>query len=860
MLSRGKASEVGIERKKLLAELLLQSNRIETYPASLAQQRLWFLDQLETKSAAYNVHLGLWLCGRLDMGALRASLQEIVNRHDSLRTSFRLEGSALVQIVMQGLSVDIPITEVAGTGNLYPETYAIAKAEVETTFDLQNAPLFRARILRVTAEDHVFLCTLHHIVTDSWSMQILAKELATLYSAFSNGTPSPLPELPIGYGDFSEWQRKWLTTDRVQQQLMFWKHELEEAPAVLELRMQRPRAPEQTFAGGSQTVPISDETSSAIRSLALDLQATPFMILLAAFKVLLYRASGQPDILVGVPVAGREPVETEGLIGFFVKTLVLRDNLFGNRPFTDLIAQVRETTLRAFANADVPFENVVEALQPERNLSYNPIFQVMFSVIKSAVQSHRFGKLTAYPYVVTPSTSIFDLSMTIIEGVTGQWWVQLDYNTDLFDSQDISGMLADYTALLQAIATSPERRILDFSFANTVSGPSPEPSLSRPIKSKREPVMSASPILLGQLTEPIDREEELLLGIWKNLLRLPEVGIDDNFFDVGGHSLLAAQLVAQVQNATGRKVVVSAVFRAPTIRAFAELLRGDSFAKSDPIVMRLSEGSSAISFFAVAAPQVDTFGFAQLARYLPSNQSIYKLQMSAPVVPGRPFNREQIQTLGKTYIANMKDVQPTGPYCLGAMCGGVVIAQEMIRQLESEGEEVGLFAIFDTWVLENSQIRPLWAIDYYLQRFRIFRALPVNEQLATIRRFLKLRRTPDNADSQAGWKAVYWPGKDFQPPQFRAPVLLFKRPKQPYFYVKDPKMGWGFRSLGGVEICEIDCGHVELLREPYVRLVSETIGKHLQTIRQESSQVQSSASKVDLRSDLDSGTCVNSVA
>jgi hypothetical protein len=468
MLSSGKTSEV--DQKKLLAELLLQSNRIETYPASLAQQRLWFLDQLETKSAAYNVHLGFWLRGPLDLQALRASLQEILNRHDSLRTSFRLDGSELVQVITYGLSVDLPITTVTGTGNLYPETYQIAKEEVETTFDLQKAPLFRTRLLRVTPEDHVLLCTLHHIVTDSWSMQILAKELAALYSAFSLQSPSPLPALPITYGDYSEWQRKWFTTDKVQQQLTFWKNELDEAPPVLELRIQRPRSSEQTFAGASQTVALTDEIISGLKALSVDLQATPFMLLLAAFKILLYRASGQPDILVGVPVAGRNPVETEGLVGFFVNTLVLRNDLFGNRPFPDLVAQVRETTLRAFANADVPFENVVEVLQPERNLSYNPIFQVMFSVIKSAVQSHKFGELTAFPYVVSPNTSIFDLSMTVIEGVDGQWWAELDYNTDLFDSKDIASMLADYTHLLEAIVDRSESRILDFPLANLPRG------------------------------------------------------------------------------------------------------------------------------------------------------------------------------------------------------------------------------------------------------------------------------------------------------------------------------------------------------------------------------------------------------
>ena len=314
MLSSGKESGAEHDEKKLLAEFVLHSSGIEVYPASLAQRRLWFLDQLEAKSAAYNVHLGFWLRGPLNLVALKASLQEVVNRHASLRTSFRLEGSQLVQVITEGISVDLPVTTVEGTGNLYPETYQLAQNEVETPFDLETAPLFRPRVFRVTDEDHVLLCTLHHIVTDSWSMQILAKELAALYSAFSTNSPLSLTELPINYGDYAEWQRKALTTEKIQQELTFWKNELAEAPACLQLQMQRPRPAAQAFAGASQTVAIGPATISALKTLAVRLKVTPFMLLLAAFKVLLYRASGQLDILVGVPVAGRNPVETESLI------------------------------------------------------------------------------------------------------------------------------------------------------------------------------------------------------------------------------------------------------------------------------------------------------------------------------------------------------------------------------------------------------------------------------------------------------------------------------------------------------------------------------------------------------------------
>ena len=303
-----------------------------------------------------------------------------MDRHDSLRTSFRLEGAELKQLVARIFTATSPVDDVTGSPEPYAEAYRLAQQEVEAPFDLHIGPMFRARLLRVTPNHHVFLCTMHHIITDSWSVQILARELTTTYEAFSSGQPSPLSELPIGYGDYSEWQRDWFGTEQVQQQLNYWKTPLQEVPPFLELSKDGPRPAEQTFKGGSQTVQLPDELISAIKNLAPQWQSTRFMVLLAAFKVLLYRYSGQPDLLLGVPVAGRNRVETEGLIGFFVNTLVLRDNLSGNPAFSDLLAQLRETMLGAFANPDAPFEKVVEALQPERNLSYNPIFQIMFSV------------------------------------------------------------------------------------------------------------------------------------------------------------------------------------------------------------------------------------------------------------------------------------------------------------------------------------------------------------------------------------------------------------------------------------------------------------------------------------------------
>jgi thioesterase domain-containing protein/acyl carrier protein len=807
----------------------------EVYPASLAQRRLWFLNQLQAPTAAYNVHVGLWLYGPLNVEALRDSLQEIVNRHEALRTSFALEGGELFQRVIRTYSVTLPMTDFADLSEPYPPAYEFAKREVETPFDLDKGPLFRAQILRIAPEEHVFLCTMHHTITDAWSMQVFTKELAVLYEALSNGKTPALPELTIQYGDYSEWQGQLLGTEDAQKQLLYWKDNLEGALAVLELPQDNPRPAEQTLQGASQTFAVPGEIMADVLSLAKQHRVTPFMFLLSVFKILLHRYSGESDVLVGVPVAGRTCVEIEALIGFFVETLVLRDDLSGNPRFVDLLAQVHETTLGALANPDIPFEKVVEALRPERNLSCNPVFQIMFSVIKSAIRSHDFGNVVAYPYVVNSSTSILDLSATFIEDSDEKWWLQIDFNTSLFRVERIASMVKNYIQLLSCISADLNVRINDIPLPGVL-----QPKVTEPKPRKRS---GQSAIKRGGRTglparpaegQPAaDGEQALLIEIWKDVLGAQEIDIHDNFFDIGGHSLLATRLTAQIQNATGRTIPVSAIFRAPTIETLASLLRNDAASKPDPVIMQLSQGDNGVPFFAVAAPGVDSLGYALLARHLGNQQSMYKLQNPGPGVWGRPFEREELGMVAEQYVSAMRAVQPHGPFCLVGMCDGVLIAQEMILQLESLGEEVALFAILDTWVLENSQIRMLWKINYCLERLRMFLHLPFRQQLAKMQGALQ-RLAPRNRSGESGWAHAYWPEKHFQSPHFRAPVLLFKRPRQPFYYMRDPEMGWGARSTGGVEICEVHCGHYQILRQPYVGGIAQKLSARLRGINEQS--------------------------
>ncbi len=326
-------------------------------------------------------------------------------------------------------------------------------------------------------------------------------------------------------------------------------------------------------------------------------------------------------------------------------------------------------------------------------------------------------------------------------------------------------------------------------------------------------------------TAPRDQFELILTRIWEQVLGISEVGVDENFFDLGGHSLLAVRLLSEVEKVVGREIPLASLFRGSTVAALAQLLREGSGSEPEPLVAELQAGSAdALPIFAVAEPGVRVLGYALLSRLLGEDQPFFKLQAQGPVIHGRPPNLQESRAFARQYVAGMRAVQPQGPYFLAAMCGGCQIAEQMVLELESEGHEVGLFAIFDTWVLEHVHRRWRWRLFNYRQRLRSLGSVSIRERLNWISHALdnRLRVWTGKAKASRPWDEAYWPA-NFTPPRFRAPIVLFKRPKQPYYYIDDPQLGWGARSAGGVEIHQINASHFEVLREPHVRLVSKVL-------------------------------------
>jgi amino acid adenylation domain-containing protein len=442
---------------------------VYVFPLSFAQQRLWFFQQMYPESAAYNIPCATRLHGQLHAGHLQDALNEVIRRHESLRTSIDLLDGQPSQLISPAQEVSLPLVDLSELPDAEQDAEArrLAYEEIGRAFDLRCGPLLRGKLLRHSAEEHVLLLVLHHIICDGWSLSVLFNELTSLYAAYRAGQPSPLQELPVQYADYAVWQRERLAGEALEEQLAYWREQLSGAPSVFELPTDRPRPQVQTLNGASFSFGFPNNLQTKLRQLCQREGVTLFMLLLGTFQVLLWRYSGQTDVLVGTPIAGRNRQEVESLIGFFVNTLVLRTDLSGSPSFRELLGRVREVCLGAYAHPELPFERLVEELQPERSLSHTPLFQVMF-----ALQNTPGNEVLQMPGLelgsieLEATTTAFDLTLNI-EEVEEDIFGRLRYNTDLFETETIRRIAEHYLRLLESSADNLNLPITELSLMST---------------------------------------------------------------------------------------------------------------------------------------------------------------------------------------------------------------------------------------------------------------------------------------------------------------------------------------------------------------------------------------------------------
>ncbi|WP_377477713.1 MAG: amino acid adenylation domain-containing protein [Microcoleus anatoxicus] len=450
-------------------ELFNRETEVFVFPASFAQQRLWFLHRLAPGNPFYNVSTALRLTGSLNSIALEQTFNEIVRRHEILRTTFAVVAGELSQIIASELTLSLPKIDLQNIPQTQQKTAVKQRAiaESQLPFDLAKGPLLRVQLLQLSAAEYVLLLNFHHIVADGWSIAVLIRELTSLYKAFAKNQVSGLPEIPIQYADFAEWQHQWLQGEVLETQLAYWRQQLTNIQP-LNLPVDRPRPPVPSYRGAREFLALSPTLSDRLNLLSKQQNVTLFVTLLAAFQTLLYRYTGQENIALGTPIANRNRRELEGLIGFFVNTLVLRTDLSGNPIFLELLNRAKQVTVSAYAHQDLPFEKLVEALEPDRDLSRNPLFQISFSLQNTPAAALELPELTWSAIDFEAGTAKLDLEFNLWEdfaGIKGQ----LTYSTDLFDSGTIARMLEHFQTLLESIVTNPNQRLSDLPILTAAS-------------------------------------------------------------------------------------------------------------------------------------------------------------------------------------------------------------------------------------------------------------------------------------------------------------------------------------------------------------------------------------------------------
>ncbi|RYZ40223.1 MAG: amino acid adenylation domain-containing protein [Myxococcaceae bacterium] len=829
------------------APALIRAERPEVLPLSFAQQRLWFIDQLEPGSPLYNIPTALRLSGALDVSALQQAVDALVQRHESLRTTFETHEGDPRQRIHPAPSRTLRTVDLSALPEDAREAEAIRRASEDALrpFDLARGPLVRFTLLTLDARDHVLLLCLHHAIADGWSFGILIRELVALYEAFRQGQGSPLIPLPVQYADYALWQRSWLQGDVLDAEVTWWKQALSGAPMVLSLPTDKPRPAHRSSRGATLPVRLSPALSDAVEALAQREGATPFMVLLAALQTLLHRYTGQDDLLVGSSIAGRRHAETEGLIGFFVNTLVLRARFTPALSFRELVSQVRATTLGAYEHQDVPFEKLVEELQPARDLSRPPLIQVIFGLQNLPDTELRLPALTLRPVDVALATAKFELDLTLgrtPEGFKGL----LAYSTDLFEADTARRLMEDWSLLLEEALAQPEAALDALPLPEAHGKQSGTPM---PLVASRAP--EEVPPRAPGLAAPRNGSEARLARLWAEALGVATVDPRDNFFELGGHSLLAVRLMAAVNRETGRRLPLSALFQAPSVERFAALLEQHTDAGTNSLLVPFDAGGTpgtAPPFFCVHPVGGTVLTYAALARRLGPEQRFYGLQSRG--LDGASPPQRTLEAMATDYVRALREVQPAGPYHLGGWSLGGVIAYEMTRQLRDAGEEVALLALIDSYAQEPVPAsEPLLDRTLTVSRFAQdlmgvaledleldLGALAALEPEAALTQVLesaaRAGALPPGTDAANAvalfhvFEANLEASRRYRAPAMEQRVLRIQAEAQ-----QDPtgtgEGGWRALVGRGLESHRLPGNHYTLLREPHVQRVAELLKQAL---------------------------------
>jgi acyl transferase domain-containing protein/thioesterase domain-containing protein/acyl carrier protein len=793
-------------------------------PRWFIQQTTWLEDPSNSDSAVYNYPLLLRIRGPLQEKALQQSLHEIVRRHETLRSVFRMRGAELVQIVvpqqMQALQVkdlsDLPMPE------RETRTQEIALNAANQVFDLARGPLLRSALIRLAPDDHILQLTTHQIVYDDWSTGILARELSDLYQAFAAGKASPLSEVTSNYGDFVRWQQKELRGQKFESSLSFWRAQLDGAIdfQYLPADFARPEKPTKCAAYESMVLPM--DLADSLNVLSRQERVSLFMVLLAGFKCLLHRYSSHAEIGVGSCAANRGSPEMRELIGRFGNAMLLRTTLAGNPTFRELLMRVRETALTAYSKQDIPFGMLLREVAKGSDPIRKPPFQVMFILQNAPQEPPQVQGLSMNWSALYAGTAAYDLDVWIKTEPALE--IVLEYSTDLFRAGTMKRILRDYEAILRTMATHPEACIgkLRISTKANAARLKPVPTV---------PETEIDPQRNGAAR---DDAQSKLVEIWESVFGISPIGVDQNFFELGGDSLLAARLFPEIEKAFAMDLPLATLLEAPTIRQLARIISSGNVCSLSSSLVAIQPSGTKAPLFCVPGLTGDVFFCQRLSRSLGTDQPVFGLRLQGL---GGEAPHYSIEEMAAHYLSDIKTAQATGPYFLSGYCFGGLVAYEMARLLKKQGEEVALLVLFNTptpdglkdWPLGPACLRK--RITYELKNLR---SLPMHKKLGvialkasllcchviTILKTALWRALPFSVKSGRNQRFLsvaninLLAAKTYQPGPYPGRITFFSTAELSSRYSIDPKAGWMKLAEDGIEVHDVPGENKSMLRDP----------------------------------------------
>ena len=710
---------------------IVKIDRNSELPLSFAQQKFWFLHQFEPESSSNNMPVVVNITGALNVELLEHALTELVRRHEVLRTSFpSVNGKPQAKIALAE-RVSLPVVDLRDLpADIREEkVFRLATEEARKPFDLTSESMLRIKLFRLQDEEYLFSWNLHCIVCDGASSDIFYQDLTAIYRALVANEPNPLPELAIQYVDFAHWQRQWLQGEVLESQLDYWKQQLNDLPPSLKLPFDRPHPKGVfTYNGDRAALMLPKTLNTELNQLSQKLGVTLFITLLTVFETLLYRYCGQEDILLSFASAGRGQVETEGLIGFFSNTLMLRTELKGELTFSEALNKVRKAALEAIVHQDLPFEKLVEELKPNASKERSPLFQLKFALNPPWSEGRGMASVhlpdvtftSLFGYIYHGKTK-YDLTLVMREQDEGLGMV-FDYNTDIFDASTIQKMLEHFQNILQGIIKDPNCRLQDLPMlAPGEKLPQAKYDFSEPEKVEVKKPQFNSAVL--------DKTESQLVEIWQDVLGVDSIDIQDNFFELGGNSLIAVAVFAKIEEKFGKILPLSILIKAPTIKKLGAIIRQGEISQEvwSPLVQIQAGDESKPKLFCVHGGGFNILVYRDLAVRLGKDYPVYALQARGLGGQGDRSWLDQVETIAQDYIQEIQKVQTEGPYLLSGLSKGGITALEIAQQLKAQGHEVALLAMFDTHAPDGvkllSVVPRFFSSLYYLARYSSIRWL-----------------------------------------------------------------------------------------------------------------------------------------